>query len=311
MEFLTECRVKARDARIRIDRYLAQRYGYLSRSEWQRHIGNGKIRFNGTVLFRHDKKIAPGDLISFAGRDAPEPEIDANYTIVYEDDHFIGVNKPGNIPVHPAGVYYHNTLLTILQARCNRKLHLVNRLDRETSGVILIAKDPRSADLVHANFSSVRKSYLALVHGVPRQHDFFVDIPIGPDPFPASAHRRAAYPEAKYGARTRFITLASFNGYALMKALPYTGRQHQIRVHLEHAGYPIAGDKLYGIKTMPRECSAKGAGEMMRVPEFTRSALHSRSIQFHHPWLRATTCIKAPLPEDMRSYINLIRSADG
>jgi 23S rRNA pseudouridine1911/1915/1917 synthase len=311
MEFLTECRVRARDARVRIDKYLARRYGYLSRSEWQRHIGNGKIRHNGTVLSRHDKKIAPGDHISFAGRDAPEPEVNTNYTVLYEDDHFIGVNKPANIPVHPAGVYYHNTLLTILQARFNGKLHLVNRLDRETSGVILIAKDPRSADLVHANFGSVRKSYIALVHGVPLEHDFIVDIPIGPAPFSEAGHRRAAFPDAKDGARTRFITLASFYGYTLVKAVPFTGRQHQIRVHLRHAGYPVAGDKLYGVKSPGRRCVSEGACEAMQVPEFTRSALHSRSIQFYHPWLRAVTRIKAPLAEDMKSYINRMQRQDG
>jgi len=88
---------------MRIDQFLSQRYSYLSRSEWQKEMARGNISYNGAILTKFDKKIKMGDLISYKGRDAAEPEVDSNYSIIYEDDYLVGVNKPGNLPVHPAG----------------------------------------------------------------------------------------------------------------------------------------------------------------------------------------------------------------
>jgi RluA family pseudouridine synthase len=307
VEFLTEARVRERYAFMRIDRYLARCYGYLSRSEWQREIRNGKIFYNGALLTRHDKKVRPGDSISYSGRDAAiEPKVDENYSILYEDDWLVAVDKPGNLPVHPAGVFYHNTLLTFLQNRLKMKLHLLHRLDRETSGVVVLAKDAATAGWFQKNFSSVKKAYLALVHGIPPFNDYIVDVPLDSDPASVTGHKRAAFPGAREKALTRFERLFSFSDYSLIKAVPYTGRQHQIRVHLKYSGFPIVGDKLYGMEAGPY------TGLQIRdVPDdrgmafsFHRSALHSRSILFRHPSLNKTICIKAPFPGDMGSFIN-------
>jgi 23S rRNA pseudouridine1911/1915/1917 synthase len=312
LEFLTETRVPERHARLRIDIFLARCYGYLTRTEWQRQIRSGKIVYNGAVLTRHDKRINAGDLVFYTGRDAPEPEVDANYSVLFEDDFLMVINKPGNLPVHPAGIFYHNTLLTLLQKRFQMKLHLLHRLDRETSGAVMLAKNAQLAAHFQKNFTSVGKAYLALVHGVPQDNDFIVDVPIESDPLSMREHRRAAFAGAREKACTRFVRLFSFSEYSLVKALPYTGRQHQIRVHLKHAGYPIVGDKVYGAACcLLQEFIKKGYNdEMSEKIKFHRSALHSRMVRFRHPALNKTVCVRAPLPDDMQQFIDLKRGSN-
>jgi RluA family pseudouridine synthase len=313
MEFLKETRISRRHAQLRIDQFLARRFGYLSRAEWQAEIRRGKIYLNGTVMPRHDRRIREGDCIAYAGRDAVEPAVDTGYSILYEDDFILGVDKPGNLPVHPAGVFYHNTLLSFLKKRYCGTLHLVNRLDRETSGVVLLARDPGVAAYIQREFSLVRKAYLALVHGKPDTGHFIIDVPIDADTVSGLEHRRTTYPKAGQAARTSFTVLQSYGSFSLLKAVPFTGRQHQIRVHCLHAGYPVIGDKLYGIGTAPAGINT-GPGSSDRQgprPMFSRSALHSRSIRFRHPVLDRWICLRAALPEDMRQLITREHTAHG
>jgi RluA family pseudouridine synthase len=305
MEFLREHKISERHANLRVDQFLAKKYGYLSRSEWQKEIMRGKITYNGAVLDKYDRKTRPGDLIVYSGRDAAEPEVDRDYTIIFEDEYLLGINKPGNLPVHPAGVFYHNTLLTFLQERFGMKLHLLHRLDRETSGVLVLAKDPAVAARMHAVFGNVHKTYLALVHGVPEETTFDVDMPIDFDAGSILEHKRIAFAGARETARTGFNRIFSLGNYSLLKAVPVTGRQHQIRVHLKHAGYPIVGDKLYGTdERFYVEFMKKGpTDELTRAIGFPRSALHSRSLSFRHPVTERDIRLKAPLPADMRTFI--------
>jgi RluA family pseudouridine synthase len=312
MEFLTQYRIAERYSRMRIDRFLSERYAYLSRTEWQKEIYCGKISYNGSVCTRYDKRINVGDVITYAGRDAAEPDVDGNYSIIYEDEYLLGVNKPANLPVHPAGIFYHNTLLSMLSKQYPVKLHLVHRLDRETSGVVILAKDPRVASAMHNNFHTVEKKYLALVQGVPDNDEFMVDMPIGLDHASGIEHKRIARAGARQAARTSFVRILSFKGTSLVKAVTHTGRQHQIRVHLHHAGFPILGDKLYGADAgLFMEFVKKGpTEELVQRSGFARSALHSRSIIFHHPVLRKRICVKAPLAEDMKKFIINERDPD-
>jgi len=305
MEFLKTRRITERYSKQRIDHFLSKEYHYLSRTEWQQEIGRGKLSCNGEIITGYDKKLKNGDLITYDGRDSAEPAVDANYSVLYEDEHLLAVNKPGNLPVHPAGIFYHNTLLSILQKQYNHKLYLLHRLDRETSGVIILAKNVSVASEINKVFNTVGKTYIALVQGVPERDVFTTEVPLGFDTESGIEHKRIARVTNDEKACTTFVRIASFNGLSLLKAVPLTGRQHQIRVHLKYEGYPIVGDKLYGCdETVFHEFMKNGhTKDIERKTGFRRSALHSRSITFWHPIMHKKIRIKAPLLDDMRALI--------
>jgi 23S rRNA pseudouridine1911/1915/1917 synthase len=193
----------------------------------------------------------------------------------------------------------------VLERDFGRKLHPVHRLDRETSGIILFAKNPMAASRIQKNFHRVAKSYVAIVHGRPERRDFAVDMPIGYDPSSPVKKKRAAWPGAPERALTRFRVLFSFGAHTLLKAMPETGRLHQVRVHLRLAGFPILGDKLYGLdENFFTEFIRDGeTEELLRKLGFPRSALHSRSLRLYHPADGRIMTLKAPLPGDFRAFI--------
>ena len=166
---------------FRLDKYLSTRFNYLSRSQWQKEISEGRVFLNGEKQIVFHKKIQSGDTITYKGRDIQEPEVDTTFSILYEDDYILGINKSGNIPVHPSGRFRQNTLLMTLEGKLNQKLYPVHRIDRETSGIIIFAKNNDIASSLHKNFDKVSKSYIAIVHGKLSKTSYNVDVPIGND----------------------------------------------------------------------------------------------------------------------------------
>lgn len=288
----------------RIDVFLARRFTYLSRTGWQQEIAGGRVWVNQATAGSASLRVRSGDLIRYQGGRIEEPPVDEEITILYEDEHILGINKTGNLPVHPSGRYFNHTLLRILEGRMRIKLYPVHRLDRETSGLILFAKDSLTASRIQRNFHQVRKSYVAIVHGTVHEYEFRVDAPIGFDPLSSIKKRRVVLP-AGQEARTRFKRILCFGDYSLVRAMPETGRLHQIRVHLNHAGYPIVGDKLYGrdADLFARFVESGLTPELLERLELARCALHSRSLRFFHPAQKRHLVLKAPLPGDMRSFI--------
>jgi RluA family pseudouridine synthase len=289
----------------RIDAYLSGRFTYLSRTEWRRQIEAGKISINGRVVPSANRLVRGGDIVRFDGAGYDEPEVDENVGILYEDDTLLGVDKTGNLPVHPSGRYFNNTLLRILEPRYGRKLYPVHRLDRETSGVILFAKNREAASAIQGAFHRVSKSYIAIVHGMFPDRELRVDAPLGFDTEGGIKKRRLAGAPEGERALTRFRRILYFSGYSLVKAFPETGRLHQVRAHLQYAGYPIVGDKMYGrVAHAYREFIRSGLSDDLRAAlEFPRSALHSRSLAFFHPVDKTRITIKAPVPGDFRTFI--------
>ncbi|MCP4134873.1 MAG: RluA family pseudouridine synthase [bacterium] len=290
---------------LRIDKYLAKRFTYLSRSQWQKEIRAGRITLNNKEIRNDHKKVMEGDSILYSGREIEEPEIDRNYSILFEDANYMAINKPGNLPVHPAGRYFFNTLTAILEEDFGCKFFPVHRLDRETSGLILMAKNSEAASKIQSSFHRVKKSYIAIVHGSVNSNEFSIDLPIGPAKNALVRKRRAAFPGAEESAATHFKKLLTFGDYTLVKAMPVTGRLHQIRVHLNYAGFPIVGDKIYGLdERFYLEFIEKGLSEeLLEKLILPRCALHSRSLLFYHPFLDKDILIKAPVPDDFRDFI--------
>ncbi len=304
MERIIESTVPEGIISQRIDLYLSGRFGYLSRTAWQKEIAEGRVLLNGKAA-SVKKKISSGDSICYMAGEIDEPEIDSRYSIVYEDDFFIAVNKPGNLPIHPSGVFFNNTLVMLMARDLGGKFYPVHRIDRETSGLILLAKDSASASSVQCNFSEVKKSYLAVVKGRITEKNFSVEVPLGPARNSLIRRKREAYEGAPENALTNFSLIEALDEYSLVKADLVTGRTHQIRAHLSWFGHPIVGDKIYGEDESIYMDFAKygDIDDINKRAGFSRCALHSSTMIFHHPREGRDIHLTAPLHEDMKALM--------
>jgi len=301
---MIESAVPAEFAGLRLDLYLSKRFSYLSRTAWQREIESGRVLLNGLVMFNVKKHVSEGDRVLYNPPSLEEPEVDFNYSLIFENDNYIVVNKTGNLPVHPAGIFFKNTLVISLEEKTGIKFFPVHRLDRETSGAILLGKSAEAASSVQKKFSNVSKEYIAVVRGVP-EGSFSVDVPIGPARNSLIKKKREAYHGAAETALTHFERLSTAGDYSLVKAVLVTGRMHQIRVHLKYAGHPIVGDKMYSDdETIYLDYVESGlTPEIISRAGFHRCALHSSVIIFYDNYEKSEISVTAPLPEDMSSLV--------
>jgi 23S rRNA pseudouridine1911/1915/1917 synthase len=231
--------------------------------------------------------------------------------ILYEDEHLLAVDKPPKLPVHPTARYHHNTLIKVLQRlRPKQFLSLGHRLDRETSGVLLVAKTATCDRALKRDFETrtgIEKVYAAITWGVPCKvgERLRIDSPLELD----MSHRTKVKMRVGTGpdalaATTIFRGEGVRGAYALVHCELLTGRQHQIRVHLASLGYPIVGDKLYGPDDALFTRDADGVlteEDLVRL-ELPRHALHARELRLSHPITRLPLEVIAPLPSDMRDF---------
>lgn len=290
--------------------YLVKRFTYLSAKEWQEQLERGRICQNGGIVVE-DRVVSGGDVLAFAPDldEFPEPPADLSYTILYEDQWLLAIDKPGDLLVHRAGrSVTHNLIYQLRFVHQPRypEAGAVNRLDRETSGVILLARRPQFLASLNALFArhAVAKSYLAVVAGHLMTDQGLIDCPIGRDsgsdiPYRYCAGARAVDSKT---AVTHYQVVARYPGRSLLRLWPETGRTHQLRVHLAHIGHPILGDKLYGatdqefLAWRDRPVSEQGDGNG------SRQALHAESLEFVHPWTGEVLRVAAELPSDMRTW---------
>ena len=237
---------------IALDIYLAGRFTYRSLEEWRERIRSGEILLNGTMV-EPERRLELHDCVEYFPGDLPEPEADLRYRIAYEDETVLVVDKSGNLCAHPSGPFFRHTLWHLLSTRFGQ-IHLVNRLDRETSGLLLVAKNSSAAAKLGRPGWPVRKEYLALVFGRFEQE---VDAAgfLVPDTESVVRKKRhfvagerppagAVHPES---ARTLLAPEQTGERFSLVRATPVTGRLHQIRATLFSLGFPLIGDKLYGV----------------------------------------------------------------
>ena len=303
-----ESLIAAEQAGTRLDRFLAERFTYRSRTQWRQLIETGRITLNGNRA-RPSRTLREGDRIQYVPLEREEPPIDHHFTWLYQDDYLLAVAKSGNLPVHPSGRYFRHTLLSLLHREhsdCG-PFHIVHRLDRETSGVILFGRSPDATERLARQFRSrqVRKRYLAMVDGIPPEDAFTVDAPLGRS---TDSRIRKAVGVRKDGvpARTEVRVLHRGSGWCWLEARPFTGRLHQIRVHLRSVGLPIVGDKVYGhdedffLKFVHDE--PLNADEKIRLG-FHRQALHAYQIDLCHPRDEHPMTVTAPLPPDLAGLL--------
>ncbi|OGV36100.1 MAG: hypothetical protein A2X48_17500 [Lentisphaerae bacterium GWF2_49_21] len=271
-------------------------------------ISGGKIRLNGAVA-RSSRKIAGGDRIEYDTAGIVEPEVDGNFQIIFSDEHLIVVSKPGNLPCHPSGPFFKNTLWHMLAGKFG-KTYFVNRIDRETSGLVIIARSPRIASEMSESHADIRKKYIAVVHGR----------------FPADCHARGfmcADTASAIRKKRRFYQgpqagkddeysegifkfLESKGGLSIVEVELVTGRLHQIRATLSFLGFPLVGDKIYGLDEnfYLRFIEGSMTDEDKVKLMIGRQALHSSSLEFTHPVNGEDMLLNADLPEDMKNLIN-------
>ena len=236
---------------VRLDHFLSARFTYQSRTGWQAIIRAGRIAVNG-IRVRASRRLHAGDVVTFDVQGIAEPEVDPAYSVVLERPDFLVVSKSGCLPVHPSGCYFRNTLLMLMKERYG-ELFVVNRLDRETSGLVVLAKDPETAGVLSGLFASrkVEKVYLAAVFGEFPAGNVIKNGWLSSDP-ESTVRKKRRFTETDPGTEdaepcsTEFACLKTRGGYSLVECRPHTGRLHQIRATLRSCGFPLLGDKLYG-----------------------------------------------------------------
>jgi 23S rRNA pseudouridine1911/1915/1917 synthase len=318
---LRRFQVGSPSAGTRLDLFLVSACSDLSRSRIQKLIEEGAVRLSGASA-RRSHLVHAGDVVEI---EVPEPRAAAlepeeiPLSILYEDEHLLAIDKPAGLVVHPAPGHASGTLVNALLHHVRDlkgvggelRPGIVHRLDRDTSGVLLVAK----SDLAHASLSrqmkkrTMRKEYLALVAGVPRVRKGEVAFAIGRDPrdrkkmkaFRAAEEPPAGAREARtlYEIEREWFPL----GLTLLRCRLVTGRTHQIRVHLAAAGLPVVGDPVYG---RPRYERVRDPELKKRLADFPRQALHAERVGFRHPASNEPVEIVAPVPEDLATLIDAL-----
>ena len=261
--------------------------------------------------------VRTGDRVVIWPEHPIEPEESWDVPVLHSDAHVVAVDKPAGLVVHSTRRRLRNTLVAILRRRgegtgdgersgAEDGLVLAHRIDRETSGVVLLARDPLTARRLSDAFAAgeVRKTYRAIVRGVPHSSRGAIDRPIGRDLASGIFVKRAVV-EGGAPALTEYEVERTAGGFALLRLRPRTGRRHQIRVHLEAIGHPIVGDKLYGGD--PRwyvRALERGESEAMRRALLaSRQFLHAAALDVAHPATGAPLRVEAPLPADMAAFL--------
>lgn len=319
-------RVEAAEEGQRLDRFLALRLPQQSRGALQRCIAQGAVTMGGLVASQAARRLREGDTVVLdlpapPVEALPLPDTRLSFGVLHEDAQLIVVDKPAGLVVHPGAGQADGTLVNGLLARFpdlgpafqgveasagdpptagsdqpedlveglaadRQRPGIVHRLDRDTSGVMVVARTPAAAEALRAQFQArtVEKRYLALVRGRLLPAEGLIDAPIGRHP---ALRQRMAVLSAGRPAQTRYRVLAEAPGVSLVEAFPRTGRTHQIRVHLASVGHPVVADALYG----------------RRDPRIGRQALHAAELTLDHPADGRRLRFRAPLPPELAAFL--------
>ena len=314
--------VKARMAGRRIDAYLSSRYPDFSRSVIQKVIDARAVLINGTPT-KASYKVREGDTIRVwlpdLGDGLPVPE-DIPLEIIHEEASFTVVNKPPGMVTHPAKGNWAGTMVNALQFHFDKlstvggenRPGIVHRLDRDTSGLLLVAKEDRAHKELARQFETrtIQKEYLALVFGEPSRDSDFIERPIGMHPTQREKMAIRSVEDGGRDAATFYEVLERFDGFALVRCRPKTGRTHQIRVHLTHIGHPILADKMYagrGATFTLGDLVGADHPDAARVL-LGRQALHAHALNLQHPITADPLSFIAPLPADMVATLAALRA---
>jgi len=297
---------------LRLDLFLKKKIPRLSRTKLQQIIRSQLTRADGKRMKAHSA-VSAGEEYVIRHPARPEPPCPRRFEVLYDDPYMMVIDKPAGLPVHVSAKFYFNTLTRVLWERFpDQELQICHRLDRETSGVLVVARGKAAAAALKGQFSDhrVQKTYLAIVHGAPdwpRDSDHVIDLPLGLiQDADALIDIRMVVREDAPPATTRVRVLEQHSDCALVRCRPVTGRQHQIRAHLAAVGHPIVGDKLYahGDEAFAEYCDRGMSPELLAQFRLPRQALHAASIRLRHPHTDEEIRVESALPEDLRGYLD-------
>ena len=296
----------------RLDVFVTSQLKRTSRTRAQAIIESGAYDETGRRL-RPNDRVREGDRILLWREPFEEPGELPPFAVLYEDDHLLVIDKPPLVAVHPTARYHHHTVIKRLRAeRPDEFLALVHRIDRETSGILLIARSIESERAfkrlledrtLKGGASSMEKTYLAISRGVPTATS--VELPLELDPDNSlRVKMRIAAPGSGLPSSTGIEIVAERSGYALVRCALHTGRQHQIRVHLSALGCPVVGDKLYGPdeRMLARSADGELTDEDRALLELPRHALHAHRYALTHAVTGGPLDLVSPLPADLQAF---------
>lgn len=321
-------RFSIRDERVGLSlmEMLLSRFPHYTGTEWAQRLRDGDILINGQHPLP-DYVLAAGDVMEYDADMIPEPEVSLAVETLYEDEDLMVVDKPAGLPCHPAGRFYQRTLWAILKASAGlTNPEFVNRLDRETSGLVVVGKHAAASRACRVQFErrEVGKRYLVLVEGrfppvlracgrlgpdpaspVQRKRRFVPEDQPPPDSAPGRGQRRAAAASAGGWVDTEFRLRAQHGCIGELEAIPHTGRMHQIRATLEALGFPVVGDKLYGgdPAVFLRFCHGRLSAADHLALRLPRQALHAAELSFRHPRSGQRLTFRSEAPADLRQFI--------
>jgi 23S rRNA pseudouridine1911/1915/1917 synthase len=316
--------VEARAHGWRIDHYLARLYPNYSRSAFQKAINQGAVLLNGLPA-KTGRRLRVNDSLSVKlpeESDSSLPAEDIPLEILYEDDSLVVLNKAANMIVHPGRGNYHGTMAGALQFHFDQlsdmagqlRPGIVHRLDRDTTGVIIVAKDNQIHSRLSSQFEKreVTKEYRALIWGNPDFDSDTIETHMSVHPGKREKMQVCEPGGNSREATTRYEVIQRFEKATYIRLLPKTGRTHQLRVHMSHLGHPILADSLYRGRSqvtqadLNPQCDAASENAIL----IQRQALHAMRLTFRHPQSGNEMTIEAPLPDDMQATLNYLESLD-
>ncbi len=300
---------------LRLDQFLAAQEAVTTRGAAQRMIREGLVRLNGRVTRKPSTRVAPGDEIAY---ELPQPTAAAlvprarPLEILYEDEAIVAVNKPPHLVVHPAPGYADDTLVNALLARPTRLAEMggprrpgiVHRLDKGTSGVLVVAKTDAAYLSLARQFKNreVKKTYHALVYGHMEAEEGTIEHAIVRSARDRKKMTVSRVPGGGRDAVTTWRVKKAFPGLSFLELFPHTGRTHQLRVHLSSLGHPIVGDPVYGRRRWPT--TGLLAPLARDVKALGRQALHAYRMTFAHPETGNKITLRAPYPGDLKNLLD-------
>ena len=270
--------------------HLASLYTHSTLEAWQQNLNNGEVTLDG-IPATGSESIVSGQILVWNRPPWREPDSPQHFEVLFEDAHLLAVNKPSGLPTIPGGGFVENTLLRLVQKQIPGA-NPVHRLGRATSGIVLFAKTSRAASNLSANWNTprIQKLYRALAQDIARHDIYEILTPIGLVPHPRIGSVWAASPTGK-PSKSFAKVISRGNGTTTFEVSLYSGRPHQIRIHLASIGHPLFGDPVYGFAGQPLD-------NLAGLPGDGGYFLHAQFLRFHHPITGEQIHLQAALPPE-------------